>query len=284
MPTSGGAYTMRPFASLEDYRDCVRMQEAVWGEGFSERVSMAILKVSQRLGGVAAGAYDAQGDLAGFVFGMTGVEAGRLVHWSDMLAVRPGLRDAGLGRQLKAYQRDRMLDLGVTRMYWTFDPLVSRNAHLNLARLGAVGAEYVQDMYGASDSRLHAGIGTDRFVARWDLDAERVRQRLSGAELGVTDVPADAVHLVRPANPGDPLSPPDPTTVPLPSETTRALACAIPADIQTLKTAHPSTATAWREATRSALGEALANGYEARELVRGEAYSTYVLTRAEPTS
>ena len=68
--------------------------------------------------------------------------------------------------------------MGITRVYWTFDPLESKNAHLNLNKLGAVAREYVQDMYGQTDSPLHSGIGTDRLVPTWTLDSERVVQRL----------------------------------------------------------------------------------------------------------
>ena len=168
----GSHFTIRPFASIDEFKECVRFQEETWGKDFSERVAVAILKVSQRLGGIAAGAYDAEGGLAGFVFGMTGVQEGQIVHWSDMLAVRPELQDAGLGTRLKAYQRDELISRGVMRMHWTFDPLEAKNAHLNLNKLGAVAGEYVRDMYGQTGSPLHRGIGTDRFVptpGRWTL-------------------------------------------------------------------------------------------------------------------
>ena len=118
-----GSYSIRPFSTIEEYRACVDLQEETWGHGFSERVSPAILKVSQMLGGVAAGAYDRDGHLVGFVYGMTGVRDGEVVHWSDMLAVKRGLRDTGLGRKLKAHQREVLLARDVTKMHWTFDPL-----------------------------------------------------------------------------------------------------------------------------------------------------------------
>ena len=54
----GSHFTIRPFASIDEFKECVRFQEETWGKGFSERVAIAILKVSQRLGGIAAGAYD----------------------------------------------------------------------------------------------------------------------------------------------------------------------------------------------------------------------------------
>ena len=111
---------------------------------------------------------------------MTGVRDGALVHWSDMLAVGPEARDRGIGRRLKLYQRSLVAELGVTQILWTFDPLVARNAHLNLNALGARVIDYVPDMYGAdTGSTLHQGIGTDRFVVAWE-----VRDRGAGDRRG----------------------------------------------------------------------------------------------------
>src|SRR5690606_23276161 len=116
-----------------------------------------------------------------FVFGLTGLRAGRPSHWSDMLAVRPEMRGRGLAIELKRFQRDEVLALGVEEMLWTFDPLRAGNAHLNLNKLGAVARAYRPDMYGATGSPLHDGIGTDRFVAFWPLRHERVVARLAGS-------------------------------------------------------------------------------------------------------
>ena len=162
---------VRALRTHDDFVRCVELQHDVWGPSFTERVSVGILKVVQRIGGIAAGAFEPDGRLVGFVFGLTGVEDGRIVHWSDMLAVREHLRDHGIGRRLKEFQRDTVRQVGVSRIYWTFDPLVSRNAHFNLNRLGAHVVEYVPDMYGAdTNSVLHRGVGTDRFIVAWDID------------------------------------------------------------------------------------------------------------------
>lgn len=177
-----GGFEIRPLRTLDELRRCVALQEVVWGDGFSERVPTAILNVARRLGGVVSGAFDREGELAGFVFGLTGIEGGEPVHWSDMLAVRPEHRNAGLGTRLKLHQRRQLLDAGIRKIYWTFDPLESRNAYLNLVHLGAVAREYVVDMYGGSSSPLHAGLGTDRLVAVWLLDSPRVEERVRELE------------------------------------------------------------------------------------------------------
>jgi chorismate synthase len=275
-----GGYEIRPFRTIEDFEECVALQEATWGEGFSERVPAAILMVSQRLGGVAAGAYDSSGLLVGFVFGMTGVDEQGLVHWSDMLAVRKSVRDTGLGRSLKAYQRRILLERDVRRMIWTFDPLQSRNAYLNFRRLGAVAREYVRDMYGQTDSPLHQGIGTDRLLALWELDSDRVTRRLAGDEAPVApslsgarvalgyEMPAGA-GLPRPGRPD--AGPAEPV-----------VSVAIPADLDELKRRDLSLALAWRQATRHVIETYLERGYEARELVRDGPVSHYLFVTRAP--
>ncbi len=269
---------IRPFRTLEDYRECVALQEETWGQGFSERVPTAILKVAQHLGGVAAGAYDRQGRLVGFVFGMTGLDEEGPVHWSDMLAVRPGLRDSGLGRRMKAYQRQRLLTLGVNRMLWTFDPLQSRNAYLNLMKLGAVAREYRRDMYGQTDSVLHRGIGTDRLLALWIMDSKRVARRLAGAP----DPEAVGREQAAPA-----LSAESGGVDPRPGQTdldldAPVISVPIPADLDALKQRDQGLAVAWREATRRVFETYLGRSYELRELVRERAVSYYLLAKRTP--
>lgn len=268
-------HEIRPLETIEEYHACVALQEETWGHGFSERVSPAILKVGQILGGVSAGAWDEDGTLTGFVFGLTGVRDGEVVHWSDMLAVRRGVRDAGLGRRLKAYQRRVLLERGVEVMYWTFDPLQSRNAHLNFRRLGILVREYRQDMYGDTDSPLHRGIGTDRFVALWQMGSERVRRRLDGEEPTLPD-PGDTPRALGAADEGD--AHPRPGVPDLTLDTDRVLV-AIPAEISHLMADDLPLAVAWRQATRAVFTHYLHAGWEVREFLRGRRTSDYLLIR-----
>ncbi len=169
-PLADDGLTVRRVETLAEYQECVAIQEETWGVGFRELVPTAILMVAQKLGGVCAAAFAPGGRMLGFVFGLTGQRDGRLVHWSDLLAVRPEARGAGLGERLKRHQRELVRALGIETMFWTFDPLVARNAHLNLVRLGARADEYVPNMYGDNTgSPLHGALPTDRFVAAWDL-------------------------------------------------------------------------------------------------------------------
>ncbi|MGD2120875.1 MAG: hypothetical protein PVJ76_03985 [Gemmatimonadota bacterium] len=268
--------TIRPFQTLEEYEACADFQEEIWGRGFSEKVSAAILMIANRLGGLAAGAFDAGGTLQGFVFGLTGVADGELVHWSDMLAVRDAVRDQGLGTHLKWYQRRVMLERGVGEMRWTFDPLQSRNAHVNFAKLGIVSREYVVNMYGITDSPLHRGMDTDRLVATWELNSDRVVSRISvsggaGAfnEIEWASVPrvlpvaSDGIH----SSPGSPV---------LGIDEPRVLV-GVPPAVDTIIDAVPELATRWREATRKVFTDYLSRGYQVTEFFRTERGSFYLL-------
>jgi predicted GNAT superfamily acetyltransferase len=190
---------IRPLTTAADYSACVELQELVWGPG-DESVPVIILRVSQRVGAIAAGAFDADGRMLGCVFGLTGPRDGRIVHWSHLLAVRPDARDLGIGRRLKRYQRTRLVAMGVPTMYWAFDPLVARNAHLNLNRLGAVVEEYIPEMYGPENhSSIDRGIGSDRFVVRWDL-GRRARAAAPGSTATRVEIPND-IHVLRDQDP-----------------------------------------------------------------------------------
>jgi predicted GNAT superfamily acetyltransferase len=248
--------TIRRVETLAEYQECLAVQKETWGSGFSELVPPAILMVAQKLGGVCAGVFAPNGRMLGFVFGMTGLRDGRLVHWSDMLAVRGDAQGAHLGERLKLYQRELVRAIGVETMHWTFDPLVARNAHLNLTRLGARAIEYVPDMYGSNTgSPVHGGLPTDRVVVAWDLTRSAGSGERAGAPwaahngLLVNPVAADGLPTL------DGL-----VDAPV-------VRIAVPRDLD----AEPNERRAvWREVTREAFSSYLARGYQVVGFQRGQ--------------
>jgi predicted GNAT superfamily acetyltransferase len=270
---------IRPLADAEERLACVRLQEATWGNGFTDRVPSSILMIAQMTGGVASGAFD--GDrLVGFVFGISGVRGDRRVHWSDMLAVLPEYRDRGIGYRLKLHQRDLLLEKEVETVFWTFDPLVARNAYLNLRRLGAISRTYKRDLYGRSDSPLHAGIGTDRLLAEWWIDSAHVLRSLAGER------PLPPPHEERTlVNPPGPVAGPHPRPGDgLAAPGGPSLEIAIPADIQPLKEDDPALGEAWRGNVRAAFETSFNAGYEAVDMLRGDRLARYILARrTDPT-
>jgi len=188
---------------------------------------------------VTAGAFDADGRLLGFVFGMIGSMDGELVHWSDMLAVHHDARNKGLGRRLKLFQRELLRPLGVERMFWTYDPLVAKNAFLNIVRLGARPTEYVIDMYGSdTHSALHSGLGTDRFIVAWDLTKD-------GGANAPSDAALEPIIREAPIANGDGRAGPD---AELPDAD--VVRVEVPGDIDAVIARDISVAAALRESTR----------------------------------
>lgn len=267
---------IRPLQAMAEFDDAVALQDEIWGAGFSDRVPAAILRVAQKVGGVSAAAFDPAGRMLGFVFGLTGVRDGQLVHWSDMLAVREEARGKRLGERLKLYQRDVVRGIGVEKMYWTFDPLVARNAHFNLNLLKASIAEYAPNFYGTNTgSVLHGSLPTDRFVAVWEINppaAARDAAPRSG------NGASTRAHTAIVENGGvrvmDPL--PDDAHVLVP----------VPRDIETVLSSNPDAALAWRLATRHLLMHYLSRGYRIVAFQRGSdrELPAYELTRSPSRS
>ena len=266
---------LRQVQTHAEYDECVEIQKETWGAPFTEIVPASVLMISQKVGGIVAGAFEGE-RMVGFVFGLTGLMHRKPVHWSHMLAVRSGIRGGGLGQQLKWFQRDLLLRMGVETVYWTFDPLVSRNAHLNLNRLGARIYAYVPDYYGAdTDSELHSGLGTDRFIAVWRLKGERVKRAKEGQPVANYGEYAEApiVNSVI-GTTGDPvpkagefIGPP-------------AIRIEIPPDIQVAKKANPERAWQWRLVTRKAFLHYLTTGYAVEGIYREtDGRSFYVMAR-----
>lgn len=278
---------IRPLVSWEELRACEDIQREVWGEGFTELVPASLLKISQSLGGVTSGAFDEYGALVGFVYGLTGLEEGRPAHWSHMLAVRPGLRGHGIGTALKRHQRERLVAAGVASCYWTYDPIVSGNARLNLERFLAVVDRYVVDMYGETGSRLHAGLGTDRFVVAWPLGPDAPDPFDPSEPERAARAEEVARHAEAPvANPEGPDAgaPPDgraaPDAAALPEAA--AVRVAIPADILAVRDRDLAAARRWRATTRRAFTHYLERGYRVagyRVPGPGEGRGHYVLVR-----
>jgi chorismate synthase len=278
-PEPGDDLVCRPLADRDEYEACVRLQRETWGEDFAEVVPPTILWLAQRLGGVASGAFTADGTLAGFVFGLTGMSAGRLLHWSDMLAMRAAFRGQGVGVRLKWHQRELLLAQGVQHVAWTFDPLDARNAHINFTRLGIQASEYLRDVYGPGNSPLHAGIGTDRLVARWQLSAAGVVRRASAAAGHDAAAGLARAPLLNPTTLQQGWHASAPPAAELLERA--AVRIAVPGDIHGLKAARPALAMDWREKTRSAFEQAFDRGFVAVAFQRepDRARGCYILER-----
>jgi predicted GNAT superfamily acetyltransferase len=236
-------------------------------------VPLHLLLSAQRNGGLALGAF-VEDTLAGFLFGYPGLTSdGRLKHCSHMMGVAPEQQSHGVGYRLKLAQREFALAQGCDLVTWTYDPLESRNAHLNIRKLGGVCRTYIRDFYGPMDDGLNRGLPSDRFQVEWWIASERVKRRLAGQSVGVTDE-AEVVGLASTGKvaPGTAVAGEAPDRVWL----------EIPADFQAIRASDPALAAAWRTATRKALEKRLGMGYTVTDVacleVQGRRRIFYRLT------
>lgn len=263
---------IRPLETYHEYRACEALQREVWGEDFGVTPYHMLLTV-QRNGGLVLGAFDTAASgapLIGFVFGFLGRAAdGRLKHASHMAAVRSSYRDARIGERLKWAQREYVLAQGIDLITWTFDPLIGRNAYLNIHKLGAICRTYIRNIYGPEPEDPQGALPSDRFLVEWWIASERVTARAGG-----TSPPTPSPH---PA----PLVNPDPRKPALTPDGDRFL-LQIPRDIEALKTADMALARTWRYQIRSIAEAAFANGFVVTDFTRDDSAGFYLLERQAP--
>lgn len=190
--------TIRHCHGIEEFEGCIRVERAVWQSSDIDVVPLPLFVVASETGGHVLGAFQGT-DLVGFTLAIAGWRKGKPFLHSHMTAVLEGKRDLGVGRRLKLFQREDALALGINLVEWTFDPLVTKNAHFNFMRLGAIAGRYLSNAYGITTSPLHGSLPTDRLVAEWHLRSARVRRVLSGKSRS-TPVAKKAVRIGVPSN------------------------------------------------------------------------------------
>jgi predicted GNAT superfamily acetyltransferase len=275
-------------AAVED------LARAVWPGNDLEVVPAHLLLAVAHNGGLIAGAF-AGDTLAGFVFGFPGLvatpEGLQVKHCSHQLAVHPDYRDLGLGFELKRIQWQIVRGQGIRRITWTYDPLLSRNARLNIAKLGAVCNIYLRDAYGELRDSLNAGLPTDRFQVDWWLDSPRVAARMADSPCALPDLRAylrGSARLLNPADPAGTSKPPHAATADswgMDLEgAPRTLLVEIPTDFLSVKAADPGLALAWRLGTRACFESLFGHGFAVIDFLHEPGpppRAVYVLRRGE---
>jgi predicted GNAT superfamily acetyltransferase len=265
-------YDIRILESPEEMEAVVDLQRLVWPGDDLEILPVHMLRAAVHNGGLVIGAFS-QGRLVGFVFGFPGFETTpqgmHLIHASHMAGVHPEFRDAGLGFRLKRAQWQLARRQGIGRITWTYDPLQSRNANLNITKLGAVCKTYIPNYYGRMRDELNAGVPSDRFQVDWWVDSHRVRRRLGAKPPNKLDLAhyldagapfVNQTHLnsaglahpvgIEPAPPGSPL-----------------LLLEIPADIQAIRAVDQALSIEWSTHIRRLFVDLFDQGYLVTDFV-----------------
>ncbi len=228
---------VRELSAIDELDAVARLFASVWGDA-TVPVSRDLLRALAHEGNYVAGAFDGDDRLLGGSMAFF-AHPGPSLH-SHITGVVPEAQGRQVGLALKHHQRAWALERGVPTITWTYDPLVRRNGWFNLAKLGAVGVEYLPDFYGSMADAVNAGDRSDRLLVRWDLaagpdsapDGEAVDDGPAGLAVGADGGPV--------RGPGR--------------------RCQVPADIEAMRRTDPALAAAWRLALHDVLGAAVAGG------------------------
>ena len=287
--------TIRLLESIEDMFAIEALQRRVWGMDDAV-VPHHLLLTAAHNGGLAIGAFD-EGQMVGFVFGFPGLRETstglEIKHCSHMLAVLPEYQSQGVGFTLKRAQWQMVRRQQISLITWTYDPLLSRNAHLNITRLGAVCNTYLPNLYGEMRDSLNQGLPSDRLQVEVWVNSPRVLDRMRKRprpQLDLAHYLSAETGIVNPTRLGEAgwPQPPSPSTAPPVEEGSIPALCLleIPSDFYTLKAADPQLALAWRLHIRHFLQNLFARGYLITDFVylKGEyPRSFYVLSDGRRT-
>lgn len=254
------AFVIRDVTDPWKLRELEDVQAFGFGYGEREILPATMFRISAVTGGIVLGAYPADGEdsaAIGHAFGFPALVNGEVWHHSHQLAIHPDWRGSGLAVALKQAQRERATAQGLRRMTWTFDPLVARNARLNLGKLGARAVSYHPEWYALGANRQTA-FPADRLMIEWDLTAPTTAKAAPSPE-GTQVLQADATG--------------QPVRVAFDADAPQLLA-----EVPTRDLEGPEK-LAWRLALREILSRYLSLGYVITDLARDGERAFYVLER-----
>jgi len=289
------ALEIRILETPDEMQAVENLQIIVWPGNDLEIVPVHMLLAATHGGGLVIGAYDDE-VLVGFVFGFPGFDESTKGpfprHCSHMAAVHPEYRNSGIGFKLKRAQWQIVRKQGLDHITWTYDPLQSRNANLNIAKLGAVCNKLSRDYYGEMRDEINAGYPSDRFTVDWWVNSNRVKQRLRKKprlKMDLAHYFGAGASIVNPSRLSD-------QGLPIPSQATQdlelfaespvILLVEIPANIQDIRVENPGLALEWRLHTRMIFENLFSLGYLITDFVflsGKQPRSFYVMTHGEAT-
>jgi len=235
---------VRLLVTIEEMREADQLLRAVWGAGPGDDAPFTVdtMRALSHTGGYVAAAF-LDGEMVGVAGGFHAISGPLHSHVAGVL---PGLQGRGIGLAMKQHQRSWAASHDIASVSWTYDPLIRRNAHFNLARLGAHAVEYLPEFYGVINDSINAGDLTDRMYVDWPV-----------GEVAPADLPPlDSFEAVVDIDGTWPVAPSRP-----PTEWAPLVRCAVPSDIEALRRADPDAARAWRLAVRAGLHGAMTAGY-----------------------
>jgi predicted GNAT superfamily acetyltransferase len=171
--------------------------DKTWALDSGTEITPNLLQAMVHSGAYLSGAFIEE-KCVGAAFAFPATTSGPHLH-SHMTAVLDGYRDQGIGYALKIDQWFWAKKNNYKEITWTFDPLVARNAKLNLTKLGVDISAYYPNFYGDMPDALNAGDESDRLMASWKVIGDQPTPRSMILNPSATDtlikIPEDIVAI-----------------------------------------------------------------------------------------
>ena len=146
---------VRKLENLQDQDSARKIFDITWSLDAGTEITPNLLQAMVHSGSYLSGAFIGS-KIVGAAFAFPATNNGLHLH-SHMTAVLPEYRDKGIGYALKIDQWNWAKRNNYSQLSWTFDPLVRRNAKLNIAKLGVDISNYHPNFYGDMLDALNAG-------------------------------------------------------------------------------------------------------------------------------
>jgi predicted GNAT superfamily acetyltransferase len=291
----GEAIAIRLLESQAEFSAAEEVQRAAWlMPDDTELVPGHLLQASQRHGGIVLGAFALNGTMVGVAFGFVGLThdqtqiaqlGGSLIFYSHMMGILPAYQGQSIGYRLKLAQREHALERGHRLIIWTFDPLQSANARLNIGKLRGICRCYIPDAYGELKEGVNIGLPSDRFELEWWIASKRVAIQVAHPlpSTPLSTWRAAGAPLINPSTPrpdglrapGERLALPDSAVVLV--ET--------PGNMGAVRAADLGLARAWRFHVREVIQAAIEAGYYVADVTdegAGKTRRNYYLLKHDP--
>jgi predicted GNAT superfamily acetyltransferase len=166
---------VRVLVTSKDQESARKIFDETWKIDLGTEITPNLLQAMVHSGSYLSGAFiDSKIVGAALAFPATNNE---LHLHSHMTAVLDQYRDQGVGYALKIDQWNWAKKQKYPYLSWTFDPLVRRNAKLNIVKLGVDISGYYPNFYGAMADLLNTGDESDRLMVLWSTEIEAPKAR-----------------------------------------------------------------------------------------------------------
>jgi len=244
---SASEISILPVKGFEAFKQLEDLQRKAWGMDDLDIIPTHAMYAAEEAGGQILCAFLPSGEPIGFSLAFLAHDkANREKYlYSHMMGIVPEFQSRDFGFQLKMAQKKHALTENIQRIDWTYDALLTRNANLNIRKLGGKVRTFHQNLYGRVRSDLYGDVLTDRFIVSWNLTSA-IPVAFPTDVTPITTVRESRPHLISSAL----------------TSGYDNLEFIVPLDHATMRKTDPTRARAWQDAVRAVSAQLLNGEYE----------------------